>query len=213
MGSPDSDTESSESEKPQHDVTLTKPFLMARTEVTQQLWQAVMSSNPSYFTGDDKRPVEQVSWNDAQSFVAALNTVEGVIEKYRLPTEAEWEYAARAGSTSPGYGSPDNIAWYSVGQTHAVKGKAANAWGLYDMLGNVWEWTADNWRDDWDRSSPYWAATAVTDPKGPASGSYRVVRGGSWSDSPSIARAACRTGSAPGRAAYVMGFRPARSLP
>ncbi|MFM2152817.1 MAG: hypothetical protein RL199_1252 [Pseudomonadota bacterium] len=208
MGSPESDPDAGIHEKTQHKVTLTKPFLLARTEVTQHLWTAVMDNNPSYYTGDNKRPVEMVSWNDAQLFVAALNTAEGVTEMYRLPTEAEWEYAARAGSTSPRYGTLDIIAWYnsnSGNETHAVKGKAANAWGLYDMLGNVWEWTGD-WYGDY-------ALTAVTDPKGPASGSVRVCRGGSWVSDASNSRAAYRASSGPGGTNGSLGFRPARSLP
>ncbi|MFM2154009.1 MAG: hypothetical protein RL199_2444, partial [Pseudomonadota bacterium] len=205
MGAPDSDTESGYSEKPQHGVTLTKPFLLARTEVTQQLWAAVMGSNPSYFNGDDKRPVEQVSWTQVQEFLAQLNSRENVTGKYRLPTEAEWEYAARAGTTSPRYGALDNVGWYSDnsnGETHSVKGKQANAWNLYDMLGNVWEWTGD-WYDGY-------GGTAVTDPQGPATGSDRVFRGGCWNDSASLSRAAYRSF---GSGNNSLGFRPARSLP
>jgi formylglycine-generating enzyme required for sulfatase activity len=185
MGSPDSDTESYDVEKPQHDVTLTKPFLLARTEVTQQLWTAVMGNNPASFTGDDKRPVERVSWSQVQDFLAQLNIRDGGMLKYRLPTEAEWEYAARAGTTTPRYGTLDSIAWHSGNSpdgTQPVKGRQANAWNLFDMLGNVSEWTNDLYGG--------YAATAATDPQGLAPGTtnLRAVRGGRWDLDASRAR-------------------------
>jgi formylglycine-generating enzyme required for sulfatase activity len=127
---------------------------------------------------------------------------------YRLPTEAEWEYAARAGTTTPRYGTLDQIAWYSSNSgsaTHPVGQKTANAWNLYDMLGNVWEWTQD-WKGDY-------SAGSQTDPQGPASGSSRVIRGGGWDDVASYARAGYRYYDPPDDRDYFLGFRPLRSLP
>ncbi len=161
-------------EKPVHRVRLSKPFEMGKYEVTQAQWEAVMGTNPSQFKGAD-RPVERVSWYSAQAFISKLNGL-GDGYCYRLPTEAEWEYAARAGSTA----EPPNldaVAWCGEnygGQTHPVGQKQANAWGLRDMLGNVWEWCADWYDPHHYRSSP------SEDPSGPASGSHRVLRGGSW---------------------------------
>ena len=165
-----------DSEKPAHQVTLSD-YLIGETEVTQATWKAVMGRNPSYFKGDD-RPVENVSWDDCQKFIKRLNRLTG--RTFRLPTEAEWEYAARGGSKSRGYkysgsNTPGNVAWYydnSGSKTHPVKTKAANELGLYDMSGNVWEWC-----QDWKGS---YSSTAQTDPAGPSSGSNRVLRGGSW---------------------------------
>jgi formylglycine-generating enzyme required for sulfatase activity len=186
MGSPASDAEARAVERPQHQVTLTRPFLLLRNEVTQAQYQAVVGSNPSYFTGDASRPVERVSWYDAVAFCTGLEQREGVpAGTYGLPTEAQWEYAARAGTTTPRYGNLDEIGWYSVNSgntTRPVWQKRANAWQLYDMLGNVLEWTAD-WYGDYTSS-------AQTNPTGPASGSVRVVRGGSWGLDARYARAA-----------------------
>lgn len=163
---------------PVHSVTLSD-YYIGETEVTQELWQAVMGSNPSSFTGN-QRPVEQVSWNDCQEFIEKLNTLTG--EKFRLPTEAEWEYAARGGNKSKGYiysgsNDVDAVAWHrdnSESSTHEVKGKLPNELGLYDMSGNVWEWCSD-----WYGA---YSSGAQVDPAGPASGSCRVLRGGSWSN-------------------------------
>ena len=163
-------------EKPSHEVTVSD-FSIGETEVTQALWKAVMGSNPSAFKGDNL-PVEQVSWNDCHEFMKKLNKLTG--KKFRLPTEAEWEYAARKGNKSRGYKySGSNtigyVAWYinnSSAETHAVKGKRANELGLYDMSGNVYEWCGD-WYGNYSGSSQ-------TDPTGPSSGSYRVIRSGSW---------------------------------
>ena len=147
--------------------------------MTQAQWEAVMGVNPSNFKGAD-RPVEKVSWNDAQAFIEKLNAQNDGY-RYRLPTEAEWEYAARAG-TKTAYSFGDNAsllgeyAWYdgnSGNETHAVASKKPNAWGLYDMHGNVWELVEDYYTASLGTSS-------VTDPKGPSSGDYRVIRGGSW---------------------------------
>ena len=166
-------------ESPVHDVTLSS-YYIGETEVTQELWEAVMGSNPSYFGGYPQRPVENVSWNDCQEFITKLNQLTG--KNFRLPTEAEWEYAARGGNKSMGYkysGSNiiGNVAWYtsnSGSETHDVKTKQANELGIYDMSGNVWEWC-----QDWYGSS-YYGSSPENNPTGPASGYYRVNRGGSW---------------------------------
>lgn len=161
-------------EKPAHRVTLSS-YYIGKYEVTQAEWKAVMGSNPSIFEGDNL-PVENVSWNDCQEFIRKLNTLTG--KNFRLPTEAEWEFAARGGNNSRGYkysGSNDigSVAWYngnSGSKTHPVGQKSPNELGLYDMSGNVWEWCQD-WKGDYPSS-------AQTNPTGPASGSYRVYRGG-----------------------------------
>ena len=170
-----------------------------------------MGSNPSHFRGTD-RPVENVSWGEAVEFCRKLTKKHqeaGAMPQgwsWRLPTEAEWEYAARAGTTGSRYGELDAIAWWtgnSGSQTHPVKQKAANAWGLYDMMGNVWEWCSD-WSGDYPTGS-------VTDPMGPSSGSTRVFRGGSWNDGAWNARSASRNWGDPGVRNFSLGFRPALS--
>jgi len=186
MGSPLNETGRDSDEK-RHKVTLTRPFYMQTTEVTQGQWQAVMGVNPSHFRGcGETCPVESVSWHDAQRFIYRLNAMTGP-NTYRLPTEAEWEYAARSGSqTALSNGKLtvtgcdhdaklDRIGWYcgnSGHKTHPVAQKQPNSWGLYDMHGNVWEWCQD-WYGDYPSGS-------VTDPQGPPSGLIRVNRGGSW---------------------------------
>ena len=187
-------------EKPVHQVTLSS-FYIGKYEVTQGQWQAVMGSNPSNFQKGDNYPVEQITWDDVQSFITKLNQMTG--KRYRLPTEAEWEYAARGGTTGGRYGNIDAIAWYSSNSgnsTHAVGGKQPNAYGLYDMLGNVWEWV-----QDWYGS---YTSSAKTNPTGPSSGSRRVVRGGSWGDNASYVRAPYRGGfHSPDIRDYNLGFR------
>ena len=158
--------------KPAHKVTITKDFYIGQTEVTQALWKAVMGSNPSDIKGDNL-PVEQVTWEDCQMFISKLNSLTG--SKFRLPTEAEWEYAARGGNKSRGYkysgsNSINDVAWYDISETKPVATKAANELGIYDMSGNVWEWC-----NDWFGS---YSSSAQTDPTGPTAGSDRVVRGG-----------------------------------
>lgn len=180
-------------EKPTHSVTLSD-YMIGETEVTQELWRAVMGSNPSYFSGTDL-PVEKVSWNDCQTFITKLNQLTG--KKFRLPTEAEWEYAARGGNKSRGYkyagsNTLSDVAWYSnnsSSKTHPVKQKQANELGLYDMSGNVWEWC-----QDWFGT---YSSSAQTNPTGPASGSYRVYRGGSWYGSARYCRVSHRGSNTP----------------
>ena len=186
MGSDDS--EADDDEKPVHSVTVST-FYMGETEVTQALWKAVMGNNPSNWKGDNL-PVEQVSWNDCQEFIRKLNSLTG--RSFRLPTEAEWEYAARGGSRSngtkyAGSSSIGSVAWYtdnSAGKTHAVKGKSPNELGLYDMSGNVWEWCSD-WFS-------YYSSSPSSNPKGSSSGSYRVLRGGCWINDARHCRLSCR---------------------
>jgi formylglycine-generating enzyme required for sulfatase activity len=210
MGSPSAE-EGRFSDESQHEVVLSRGFFMAETECTQGQWEAVIGSNPSNFKGTD-RPVEKVSWEEAVEFcrkLTAKQRQEGVLPEgweWRLPTEAEWEYAARAGTTGARHGELDAIAWHggnSGSETHGVKGKQANAWGLYDMVGNVWEWCGD-WYGDYPTGS-------VTDPTGPGSGSGRVRRGGSWDGGAGGARSAFRGWFDPGFRNFNLGFRPALS--
>jgi formylglycine-generating enzyme required for sulfatase activity len=193
-------------EKPLHQVTISKPFYLGKYEVTQAQWQEVMSTNPSHFKGDPNRPVERVSWKMVQEFISKLNAREGHT-LYRLPTEAEWEYAARAGSTTKyHFGDDDALleqyAWYNKndkGTTHPVGQLKPNAWGLYDMMGNVWEWVQD-WR------GPY-AAGQQVDPQGPATGNARGYRGGGWGYPPVRCRVAFRSYDSPDYVYGTHGFR------
>jgi formylglycine-generating enzyme required for sulfatase activity len=183
-------------ERPVHRVRISEPFYLGKYEVTQAQWEAVMGTNPSAFTGNPHRPVEQVSWEDVQEFITRLNTQEGW-EVCRLPTEAQWEYAARAGTTTDRYENDvDAIAWYggnSGKETHEVGQKRPNAWGVYDMLGNVREWCHDGTRE--------YTAAAVVDPIGLiGAGAPRVFRGGSLYNPARNVRAANRGGSPPATA-------------
>jgi len=205
MGSPDSEQWHYKIEGPQHEVTLSKPFYMGVTEVTQAQYEAVMGTNPSNFKGATN-PVETVSRKDAAEFCKKLS--EKTRQTVRLPTEAEWEYACRAGTaTAFSFGDADSAlgdyAWYDAnrGSTthHPVGQKKPNAWGLFDMHGNVWEWCAD-WRGDYPNG-------AATDPQGPASGTSRVLRGGAWSTPPDPCRSADRYSYARGDRYYYFGFR------
>jgi len=191
-----------------HTVTISQGFYLGSTEVTQTQWVSVMFNNPSSFNNCDNCPVENVSWEDVQAFIKKLN--DRGDGKYRLPTEAEWEYAARAGSTTKysfgdGEGSLGSYAWYdanSGSRTHDVATKQPNAWGLYDMHGNVWEWVQD-WYGDYPNG-------AVTNPRGATTGSDRVFRGGSWGSSAMILRSAGRSADAPLVRDQFLGFRLVR---
>lgn len=227
-------------------MTLTRAFWMQSTEVTQAEWKALMGNNPATYKGwpwPDNLPVETVTWTDALLYANALSANEGltpcytILDEavkvnagggnpygctgYRLPTEAEWEYAYRAGSATAFYNGGittigfnpvdpklDAIGWYrgnADSKTHSVRQKQANTWGLYDMSGNVWEWA---W--DWHASYP---SGPVTDPQGPQYSSVRVSRGGSWFNDALKARAAYRGSFPPNNHNYVIGFRLARSRP
>ncbi len=206
MGSPKSEEGRSDCED-QVEVTLSRGFWMSRTEVTQVQWQAVMNNNPSYFKGEN-RPVERVSWHDAQKFISKINASFAFPDgmQMALPTEAQWEYACRAGGTDPySGGSIDKVAWYrnnSGSETHRVGAKKPNAWGLHDMHGNVSDWCADWYGEE---------LVGGIDPQGATSGSYRVVRGGGWSSYASYCRVAYRRiYHPPGSISYI-GLRVARS--
>jgi formylglycine-generating enzyme required for sulfatase activity len=190
-------------EKPVHRVRISHPFEMSKYEVTQAQWEAVMGSNPSEFKGA-KMPVENVSWYDAQEFIQRLNARDdGYV--YRLPTEAEWEYACRAGNY---VGKLDAMAWYdnnSDNTTHPVGTKQPNAWGLYDMHGNVFEWCQD-WYD-----SNYYAESPSVDPQGSESGSFRVKRGGGWMFPAGFARSAARDFYSPVYHFNFLGLRLVRT--
>ncbi len=204
-------------EQPVHTVTLTSAYYIGRYEVTQAQWTATTGSNPSWFQGlsdSSSRPVEQVSWNMAQGFLKTTGL--------RLPTEAEWEYACRAGTTTPFHSGPGfpsgttddslvaQIAWWgsccggnSGGQTHAAGTRAMNALGVHDMLGNVWEWC-----NDW---SGNYSSAVQTNPTGPPSGSARLIRGGGWGYDTNFVRSSIRNTAPPGQIAYDLGFRVARN--
>ena len=207
MGSP-SYEEGRESNERQHEVRISQGFWMGKYEVTQGEWESVMGANPSFFDECGSRcPVETVSWKDVQEFIRSLNErATGRGYRYRLPTEAEWEYAARAGTSGVRHGELDEVAWYSGNSdlaTHKVGQKRPNAWGLHDMLGNVWEWTGD-----WYGEYP---AGKVTDSGGPSTGSTRVSRGGSWRNFARFVRSANRVINSPGNRGYDIGFRLVRT--
>jgi len=215
MGSPEDEPERSDDEK-QHQVIITKGYWLADTTVTQELWQAVMGKNPAYFKDKD-RPVEQVSWDDCQIFIARLNEGEPSL-RMRLPSEAEWEYACRAGTQTPfSFGesiTPDQVNYngnfpFADGksmrdrqETIGVKELPANAWGLHQMHGNVWEWCEDFFGEYPD--GPF------ENPKGPKKGEHRVIRGGSWNYYSQDCRAAYRIYGLPDSASFNLGLRLAR---
>ena len=199
------DNDADDDESPVHSVTLSD-YYIGETEVTQELWQAVMGNNPSYYKGFQK-PVERVSWNDCQEFIKKLNQLTG--KNFSLPTEAEWEYAARGGNKSKGYkysgsNTKGDVAWYdgnSNSQTHDVKTKLPNELGIYDMSGNVWEWCQDWYKSDYYSNSPQ------TNPTGPSSGSSRVFRGGSWFSHAGSCRVSYRNFYNPDNRSSSSGFR------
>ena len=190
-------------ERPTHQVTLSS-YYIGETEVTQELWQAVMGSNPSRFEGSN-RPVEYVSWNDCQEFLSRLNRITG--KRFRLPTEAEWEFAARGGNLSKRYihsgsNNINDVAWYndnSGSTTHPVAIKQPNELGIYDMSGNVWEWCSD-WYGTYSSS-------AQSNPTGPSSGSNRVNRGGSWYYYAWGCRVSLRGSNSPDFRNFILGLR------
>jgi len=226
MGELPEETNAGKDERPQHRVTITKPFYLGVHEVTQNEYKQVMAHNPSKFQDSDQQPVEQVSWLDAVKFCNKLSEREDrkpcyridgddvTITSgngYRLPTEAEWEYGCRAGSsTRYPFGDDENqlgrYAWYdknSGDKAHPVGQKLPNAWGLYDMLGNVWEWCADGYDGE------YYASSPAVDPPGASKASLRVFRGGCWFFNPGGCRPAVRGGFTPESRSYYLGFRVA----
>lgn len=209
MGSPSVEPERHKAEGPQMRVTLTRGFWLGRTEVTQKQYESITGSNPSTFKsiGGDA-PVERVSWIDAMAFCRKLTERERAAGRlpegyaYTLPTEAQWEYAHRAGSSGAYPSEPEATAWFdrnSGGTTHEVGQKRANPWGFHDMAGNVIEWCLD-WYGDY-------RGGAVTDPTGPERGYYRMARGGSWRTDARLGRCAARSGGSEGRLDYTIGFR------
>jgi formylglycine-generating enzyme required for sulfatase activity len=206
MGSSESD-----SEKPPHQVKVNS-FAIGKYPITKAQYQAVMGNNPSYFKNNPQNPVENVSWNDAQAFCEKLSQITG--KTYRLPTEAEWEYACRAGTTTRYYfGDNDNqlgnYAWYdgnSNNTTHPVGQKKPNAWGLHDMSGNVWEWCEDDWHDSYAGAPDDGTAWIDNDNR---SQSPKCLRGGSWNYNPDNCRSAYRGRSIPGDRVNLSGFRVA----
>ncbi len=218
MGSPEGEPFRKDNEK-QHLVSITQGFWLGKYQVTQTQWEAVMGSNPSYFEGSDL-PVDCVSWNDIsqpKGFLERVNLHAGASGIFLLPTEAQWEYACRAGTTTAlnsgknlttddgACPNLDEVAWYGHNSegTHPCGQKKANAWGLHDMQGNVWEWCVD-WYGEYE-------ADTQVDPRGPESGSYRVIRGGSWYYDPFNCRAAYRGNFTPTLTDNDIGFRIARS--
>lgn len=199
-----------DSESPAHRVTIKNPFYMGKSPVTQKQWKNIMGNNPSHFKGGD-RPVEMVSWKEAQKFVKKLNAIENT-DKYRLPSEAEWEYACKAGTQTRYFFGGDEsklkeCAWYAENsgrKTHPIGQKKPNSWGLYDMHGNVWEWVQDKWHDNSTPSNgSIWED---------GDGSFRVSRGGSWYCDPDSCRSAARFSRAPESRFANLGFRLVREL-
>ncbi|MBE6424584.1 MAG: formylglycine-generating enzyme family protein [Planctomycetaceae bacterium] len=185
-----------------HRVRFAHGFWMLETPVTQKMWMSVMGRNPSSFSGDFD-PVENVSWDECQDFCREFSERFGV--NVSLPTEAQWEYACRAGSEGAYAGDLDKMGWYhgtfAIGRTAPVKKKAPNAWGLYDMHGNVWEWCADWYAAD------YYSGSPIDDPQGPPEDLCRVFRGGSWANFARECRSAVRGKALPGEKNWSLGFR------
>ena len=209
MGCTSEQDDCASNEKPVHRVSLNS-FSIGKYEITQAQWQAVMGSNPSKFKNCDNCPVERVSWNEVQKFIKKLNQLTG--QRFRLPTEAEWEYAARGGKRSRGYryagsNSPGTVAWYDSNsgyKTHPVGQKQANELGLYDMSGNVWEWCSD-----WYGRN-YYGSSSSSNPSGPSTGTRKVLRGGSWNISAAYDRVSNRSYNSPSTQISSNGFRLVR---
>ncbi len=194
--------EEMDNEHPLHTVEITKPFYLGKYPVTQAEWEAVMGENPSQFEGAN-RPADSVSWDDAQAFIRALQEKDSS-RHYRMPTEAEWEYAGCVGVGDAYARNGDTVAWYSEnsgGETHPVGQKPPNGWGVYDMLGNVWEWVQDRYAGDYYERSPR------QDPQGPDSGKVRVLRGGSFDLKRTLVRCAIRYWGYPSNRFNDIGFR------
>lgn len=212
MGSSFEEKGRSDCESPVHRVKIKNPFYIGKTQVTQRQWKKIMGTSPSNFK-DEARPVEMVSWEEIQEFIKILNEMEN-IDKYRLPSEAEWEYACRAGTQSRYFFGDDEIkigeyAWYtrnSGSKTHPVGKKKPNPWGLYDLNGNVWEWVQDSWHDNY--------AGAPSDDSAWEDGdsSNRVSRGGSWYCDPDFCRSAARFSREPDKRLANLGLRLVREL-
>jgi len=227
MGSPEDEPGRWKEEGPVHRVRISRAFYMGKYEVTQEQWEKVMGANPSNFKGP-KLPVEQVSWDDCQDFLKKLARLTGgglnasgkAQSQFRLPTEAEWEWACRAGTrTRFSFGDADarlgEYAWFGANAgntTHPVGEKQPNAWGLYDCHGNVWEWCADSWGS---YSPNPWPGKFrwTRDPQGPGSGPGRVLRGGSWNYDPKVCRSAYRLYVVPSFRVNFIGFRVAVAVP
>ena len=219
MGAPDDEPGRWSAEGPVHEVVIGQGYWLFDTPCTQALWEAVMGDNPSHFKGQD-RPVEQVEWHQARAFAEALQQrlAEQAAGEHDdggrivLPSEAQWEYACRAGGQSPWYFGDDEAglgehAWLlgnAGGETHPVGQKRPNRWGLYDMLGNVWEWTGDHWHDS------YVGAPSDGSPWDDDPGAARVIRGGGWDDPAQYCRCAVRYGDHPDNRVLDLGFRCAR---
>jgi formylglycine-generating enzyme required for sulfatase activity len=202
MGCSPGDDRCEDDEKPPHTVRITRGFWLGETPVTQAAFVKAIGKNPSHFRGS-QHPVEQVTWDQARRYCEAVGG--------RLPTEAEWEYAARAGSTEPRYGALDAIAWHggnSGGQTQPVKQMQPSSWGLHDMLGNVWEWVADWYGENYYQT----VSSPAVDPKGPSSGTQHAVRGGSWDYDPRLVRVSGRGGFELEYRDIFTGFRCVREV-
>ncbi len=212
LGSPPEEKERFDSESPVHKVKINTSFYLGKSAVTQKQWKKIMGDNLSHFKGED-RPVEMVTWKEVQEFVAKMNEMEGT-DKYRLPSEAEWEYACRAGAQTSYFFGEDKsklkeYAWYagnSGSKTHPIGQKKPNPWGLYDMHGNIWEWVQDEWHEDYNGSPSNgnaWEEGNILD---------RVSRGGSWYCNTELCRSACRFRRKPDSRFGNLGFRMLREL-
>jgi len=202
MGSPYKELGRTPEREAQHKVTITKGYWLAETELTQLQWQKIMEVNPSFNKGDNL-PVDQVSFSDIQEFLKKINTIQN---KFRLPTEAEWEFACRAGSIKPYGGNIDAMVWHrgnSGIQSHPVASKKPNAWGFYDMQGNILEWCSDWFQEDTTKDT--------INPEGPETGIYKVQRGGQFTGRSKHTRAADRQRSNPNKRDFYVGFRLTRN--